>query len=106
MSYEPITLFIPVIYAGLQYDALTRMQGGWKVAALMPAILFMFAFVFQVMLGVVAPQLAIWVPLVAMCVAVAYLAALNGRFDRALQAEDRQAAAGAPENVVFLNDFR
>lgn len=106
MSYEPIYLAVPAIYAALQLDALFRMEGDFRRKALVPAYAMMAAFTLQLVIGMVDPAVAATVPLVAMTGSVLFLGWLNRRFDRTLHAPDETDEAPEPCEVVDLGDFR
>ena len=106
MSYEPIALFVPVVYAALQYDAVYRMQNSWKSAAYLPAGLMCLAFGLQVLLSIASPSAAAWVPLAAMSLACVYLAALNLLHDRMIRQAMEADARPLSRNVINLDDYR
>lgn len=108
MSYAPILLIVPVIYAALQFDALSRMQNSWKTAAMAPAFGLAAAFALQVMAGIVSPLIAAYVPVAAMTLSCVYLAGLSILHDRALALSFVEDEDGfAPDgNVVALADYR
>jgi heme A synthase len=109
VSYTPILLIVPVVYAALQFDALSRMQSSWKRAASAPAYGLAACFALQVMAGIVSPVFAFHVPVVALVVACLYLAGLSILHDRALALSFEEDAAhdlSGLENVVALSDYR
>ena len=68
-----LILLLPLVYITLQWAALSRMQGGWQVAALMPAV-FMAAALGLMVVGIVAQMdLAAMVLMVGLPLATLYL---------------------------------
>lgn len=71
-----VFMAVPVVYVLLQWLALRRMQEGWKVAALVPAIATLAAFaIFVISMVANASMGAMWFVL-ALPLAAIYLAVL------------------------------
>lgn len=108
MSYEPIVLVVPVVYAALQYDALNRFTANWRAAAFLPMPMMMIAFALQVMVSLVNPMIAFYLPLAGLTASCVYLSFLIVRHDRMLRLswEAKDEAVEESDNVVKIVDFR
>lgn len=100
---------LPLAYAGLQFEAFTRMNGHWKSLALMPIAVLVLCVIVQFYAGAFLPTLAAQLPLIGFGVSVAYLlglfaahyAAAPVYFDEVEDTDDMFI-----DNVLWLDAYR
>ena len=109
MDVSTLAYALPLAYAGLQFEAFTRMTGQWKTLALMPVGILVACLLAQFYAAPFLPELAAQLPLFGLGVSVAYLlglfaghwAAAPAYYDEIDEPEDLHF-----DNVLWLDAYR
>ncbi|MEL6644675.1 MAG: hypothetical protein AAFQ79_12135 [Pseudomonadota bacterium] len=108
MDLTVFAYMLPLAYAGLQFEAFTRMTGQWKSLALMPVAILVLSLLVQFYAGAVLPAIAAQMPLIGLGLSVAYLIGLFVAY--ALSApvyfDETEDDTIYIDNVLWLDAYR
>ena len=110
MDFPLIAYALPLVYFGLQFDALSRMTGSWRTLSCFPIAILVGAVMMQFYASALTPELeSHLLPLAGFGLAVAYLIglfALHWLTSPVYVDEIDRPEREASENVLWLDAYR